>query len=298
MKYSKTRFLMWTDITITINSNKNPLQDIYDGFSIFYSLENEFSRFSDKSDLSLLNISKTLELSDRFIEVLNLSYDIYNKTNKYFNPLVNVKNIWYSSDFKKWVFEKTNDDINLDFDKVAIIWNFVTLKNDQNLDLWWIVKGYCVDLVSDFLHGKWYNDFIINAGWDIFLSGNNTYWKTPIVWIDSPFNTAEIFATIEIKDKSVSTSWTYKRKWELDNEKYHHILTPDTNKNNNEIISITLISDKCYVSDSYATACIAMWIEKSLEFLKNENIDWFIIWGDWNIYQTNNMSHYNLAIIN
>jgi thiamine biosynthesis lipoprotein len=63
---------------------------------------------------------------------------------------------------------------------------------------------------------------------------------------------------LEIKDKSISTSGTYKRKWELSNEKYHHILTPETNTNNNEIISITLISDKCFISDSYATACIAM----------------------------------------
>lgn len=297
MKYTKTKFLMWTDISITIISNKNPLQDIYDAFSLFYSLEQEFSRFSKTSDLALLNEEKTLEVSDRFIDVFKKSYDVYNQSNHFFNPLVNIKNIWYSTDFWKWIFEKTNLEVNLDLDKVSVIWNFLTLKENQNLDLGWIVKWYWVDLVSDFLKEKWYSDFIINAWWDIYLYWNNSAWKTPVVWIDSPFNSNELFATLEIKDKSISTSGTYKRKWELENEKYHHILTPETNTNNNEIISITLISDKCFISDSYATACIAMWIEKSLVFLQEKNIDWFLIWSDWNIYQTKNLSSYNIEII-
>lgn len=297
MKYTKTKFLMWTDISITIISNKNPLQDIYDSFALFYSLEQEFSRFSKTSDLVLLNEEKTLEVSDRFIDVFKKSYDVYNQSNHFFNPLVNIKNIWYSTDFWKWVFEKTNLEVNLDLDKVSVIWNFLTLKENQNLDLGGIVKWYWVDLVSDFLKEKWYSDFIINAWWDIYLYWNNSAWKTPVVWIDSPFNSNELFATLEIKNKSISTSGTYKRKWELANEKYHHILTPETNTNNNEIISITLISDKCYISDSYATACIAMGIEKSLVFLQEKNIDWFLIWSDWNIYQTKNLSSYNIEII-
>jgi len=297
MKYTKTKFLMWTDIEISVISNNNPLQDIYDAFSLFYSLEQEFSRFLKTSDLSLLNKEKTLEVSDRFIDVFKKAYDIYNITKHYFNPLVNLKNIWYSQDFWKWIFEKIDEKINLDLDKVSVIWNFLTLKENQNLDLGWIVKWYWVDLVSDFLKSKWYTDFIVNAWGDIYLYWNNSSWKTPVVWIDSPFNNNEIFATLEIKNKSISTSGTYKRKWELSNEKYHHILTPETNTNNNEIISITLVSDNCYISDSYATACIAMWIEKSLVFLQDQNIDWFLIWSDWNIYQTKNLTSYNLEII-
>lgn len=236
-------------------------------------------------------------LNYSYADVFKKSYDVYNQSNHFFNPLVNIKNIWYSTDFWKWIFEKTNLEVNLDLDKVSIIWNFLTLKENQNLDLGGIVKWYWVDLVSDFLKEKWYSDFIINAWWDIYLYWNNSAWKTPVVWIDSPFNSNELFATLEIKNKSISTSGTYKRKWELENEKYHHILTPETNTNNNEIISITLISDKCYISDSYATACIAMGIEKSLVFLQEKNIDWFLIWSDWNIYQTKNLSSYNIEII-
>jgi thiamine biosynthesis lipoprotein len=297
MKYQKSQFLMWTDINITIVSNKNPIKDIYDSFGIFYSLEKEFSRFLEKSDLNILNNSKKLEVSNRFIEVLKLTQKVYLDTEKYFNPLINLRNIWYGTTFKKWIFKKEEIKQNLDLKKILVVWNFVTLTESHNLDLGWIVKGYWVDLVSSFLKEKGYENFIINAWWDIYLSWNNASGNTPVVSIDNPFNEKEIFATLDIKNKSLSTSGIYKRKWNIDWEDFHHILNPEQNNNNNEIISISLIADKCYIADSYATACIAMWIEKSLMFLQKQNIDWIIIWSDWSIYTTKWMSVYNLNII-
>jgi len=288
---------MWKEINIIIISNNNSLQDIYDSFGIFYSLEKEFSRFLEKSDLSLLNISKELEVSDRFIDVLKLTKQVYLDSNKYFNALINLKNIWYSSDFEKWIFKKELLKQDIDFEKISIIWNFVILKENQNLDLGWIVKGYWVDLVSTYLKEKGYKNFIINAWWDIYLSWTNVFWKTPVVAIDNPFNTKDIFSTVEIKNKAISTSGTYKRKWNIDWEDFHHILNPEQNSNNNEIISISIIAERCYIADSYATACIAMWIKKSLIFLQKQNIDWIIIWSDWSIYKTKWMSNYNLNII-
>lgn len=297
MKYSRHQFLMGTDITIDIISNHNPLEDIYNSFWFFYSLEQEFSRFLDTSDLSILNVKKEQEVSNRFIEVFLLSKQIYTVTNWFFNPLINLNILWYSEDFWKWFFNKKWEKHNIDIENISIIWNFMTLKENQNLDLWGIVKWYAVDMVTKYLKKKGYTDFIINAGWDIFLSWKNSSGKTPIVAIDSPFNKKNIFATLEIENKAISTSWTYKRKWNIDNENFHHIITPETNTNNNEIISISLISDSCYVSDSYATACIAMGIEKSLLFLEKEQIDGIIIGSDGNIYQTKWMSTYNLEII-
>ncbi|MEI8253017.1 MAG: FAD:protein FMN transferase [bacterium] len=82
--------------------------------------------------------------------------------------------------------------------------------------------------------------------------------------IDSPFIKDLIFATLELENKAIATSGIYKRKWninlgsEIGNKEYNHIINPISEINNNEIISITLISDNCYLVDAYATACIAM----------------------------------------
>ncbi len=308
METKREKFLMWTEVEIIINSatplaplwrgEKRILKDIEDSFDIFSSMEKEFSRFDKGSDLSQLNILKTLKVSKRFIEILKLSKKMYQKTHWYFNPLINISNIWYSNNFKDNNFEKVDWEQNLDLEQLIVSnslsaegFSPLNLKNSQNLDFGWIVKWYTVDVVKEFLTRKWYTDFLINAGWDMYISKKST------IAIDSPENNGDIFALLDLENVSFSTSGTYKKKWKINWEEFHHILTPQENKNNNEIISISLITWQSYIWDAYATACIAMWLEKSLEFLRKEKIDWVIIWTDEKIYRIWDLQQYNFEII-
>jgi thiamine biosynthesis lipoprotein ApbE len=59
-----------------------------------------------------------------------------------------------------------------------------------------------------------------------------------------------------------------------------------TTENNNEIISITLITETCCVADVYATACIAMGLEKTLEFLRKNHVEGVIMCTNKRIYTT------------
>ena len=286
---------MWTEIEIIINSDNFPeikiLKDIKSAFNIFYDYQNEFSRFDKNSSLSQINKNKSWKVSEIFLEVLELSKEIYKKTNWYFNPLVNIWNIWYSHNFKDYTFIKTNFEENLNLYEIKIVWNNIYLKPNQNFDFWWIVKWLTVDKVWEFLENKNYNDYIINAGWDIFSKSKNC------LAIDSPENNWDIFALVDIENMALCTSWTYKRKWKINWENFHHILNPKKNINNDEIKSISLIAEKTYIWDAYATACIAMWIEKSLVFLKKEKIIWIIIWNDDKIYKMWDLKKYKFEII-
>lgn len=296
MNYKKSFFLMWTNIEIIINSEINIEKEIYEAFWIFYSYELEFSRFLKNSTLSLLNQNKTLEVSSRFLDVFNLCKEIYNITNWFFNPLINLSNIWYSSNFEDNNFSKTSILNNLNMDEIKIEWNFINLLQDQNLDFGWIVKWYCVDIVAEYLLEKWCKDFIINAWWDIYTSWNNN-WKKWIIWIDNPFIPDTLIWSIELENKSISTSWSYKRNWKIKWNNYHHIINPNNYSScENEIISLSLISQKTYITDTYATACFNMWIEKSLKFLERNNIDSLIIWTDSKMYTSKWFNNYNFLI--
>lgn len=295
MNYKKSAFLMGTQIEINICSDKNPLVDIYEAFWLIYSYEIEFSRFLSTSSLSLLNQNKTLEVSDRFLDVLQISKKIYTETAWSFNPLINISNIWYSETFDNNHFIKTVSGDNLDINKIMIKGNNITLLPNQNIDFWWIVKWYCVDKIADFLISKWYRDFIVNAGWDIYISWTNNG-KKWVIWIDNPFIEDQIFASIELENMSISTSGSYKRNWKIENNSYHHIVNPlngwicET-----EIISISLIAPKTYITDTYATACFNMWVKKSLAFLEAHNIDSVIISSDHNVYTSQWMKKYNFT---
>jgi len=301
---TKSKKLMGTEITITIFWWKECIEDIENVFSIFYSLELEFSRFLPDSSLSKLNFKKTLQVSDRFIDILRKSKDIYIETDCYFNPLINLKKIWYSSDFYSNNFRKEDEILqtNLDIDSIEILWNTITLQKWQQLDLWGIVKWFWVDIAKKYLDNKGYINYIIDAGWDIYTSWLNDMWGKILVGIDSPFNKDNILATLEVENKAIATSGSYRRKWRIDlglwkwGQEYNHIINPITHTNNNEIVSITLIDNDCCTIDAYATACIAMWLEKSLSFLKKNNIDCVIVCSNKKIY-TRWTNKYNINYI-
>ncbi|MCX6822849.1 MAG: FAD:protein FMN transferase [candidate division SR1 bacterium] len=289
MQWQQTKHLMGTEVTITIFGDKDVHHDIDKVFQLFQDMETEFSRFQENSSLSKLNEDRTGMVSERFLEVLGLCKTLYTETGGYFNPLINVRQLGYSADFHSHAFKKEDLDleINLDFETVEIVGNQVTLQQGQQLDLGGIVKGYAVDQAKNFLKSIGYTDFIIDAGGDIFCSGLTDTKQKIVVGIDSPFVSGNLFATLQLQDKAIATSGTYRRKRTIDQESFHHIINPLTSDNPSEIISISLIAEHCYFADAYATACIAMGLEKTLAFLKKQSIDGLIMCSDILNHQKN-----------
>ncbi len=74
MLYTDSQFLLGTHIDITIVSSdpKTP-EKIAILFDYFRGFEAEFSRFLPDSSLSQLNQKKTLQVSSRFIDLVQLS---------------------------------------------------------------------------------------------------------------------------------------------------------------------------------------------------------------------------------
>ena len=302
MEITKSKKIMWTEIEIILNDDfKNKIEienDIEECFNIFSSFEKEFSRFDDNSDLSKLNKNRILEVSDNFVKVLKISREVYKITDWYFNPLINISSIWYDKSFEKiplsqdFLQGNKGENNNFNFVEIEIIWNKVIMQENQNLDLWWIVKWFSVDIVKDFLKQKWYKDFIINAWGDIFV------WEVKsTIAINSPFNKKEIFALLDLQNCSISTSWIYKRKWKINWKNFHHILNPKNLENNNEIISISIIWKNCYLTDSLATACIAMWFNKAKDFLKKQNLEAIIILENRDYFLVWDLNKYNFEKI-
>jgi hypothetical protein len=69
-------------------------------------------------------------VSERFVEVLRLCKTLYTETGGYFNPLINVRQLGYSTDFHSHEFKKEDIDlqVNLAFETVKIGDNQVILQ--------------------------------------------------------------------------------------------------------------------------------------------------------------------------
>lgn len=288
---TRSAYIMGTDISITLRSERDSSADIEAGFEIFRSFEREFSRFLPDSALSFLNTSGSIIPSPRFFKIMELSTRIHDETWWIFNPLVDVRRIGYTGKFRDNVFVMTDSGGDTDWKKIALSREKITLGEGQYLDLGGIVKGYSVDEVRDYLFVAWYTDFIINAGGDIYLAGRDIdRWR---VGIDNPKNPSEILATLELENMAIATSGTYKRKWEIEWKKYHHILDPRTMANPSEIMSISIIGSHTWMTDVYATVGLIMWIEWVLSWLESRRLNAIIISNTWEIFTTQWLENYS-----
>lgn len=276
---------LWTICLISIVSNSNTkLRQIVNiAYEIIKNFENDFSRFKNDSMLSRLNETKSLEVSEEFLFLLERSRQVYNISNWYYNPLVNLKTIWYTNSFEKNDFIISQTSENLDFENIKIYWNLVELEGDMNIDFWSIAKWFLVDKITNFLHKKKLSNFLVNFWWDIYASGLNQYAKPWNIWIMSPFNNKENIYNTRLSNKSISTSGTYHRKWEIDSEIYTHIKNPKW-EIDDKLLSVSLIWNKTYKTDAFATAVLSMWQKKWLEFCEKNNLDYVFINSNWDIF--------------
>ena len=91
------------------------------------------------------------------------------------------------------------------------------------------------------------------------------------IGIQKPFsNTGEALITVAASDCSIVTSGNYQRYFEKDGKIYHHII--DTSSGypvNNNLSSVTVISEFSVDGDCLSTACYSLGLNDGLEFVNS-----------------------------
>jgi len=143
-------------------------------------------------------------------------------------------------------------------------------KAGMEIDLGAIAKGYIADVVRDYLHQEKVTDALINLGGNVQTlgAGAEGAWA---IGLKKPFSTPDaLVGVINVKGKSVVTSGIYERYFESEGQRYHHILDPKTGYPlDNELLSVTVISDDSIDGDIYTTLLYGMGVEKSLRYLRD-----------------------------
>ncbi|QDX97349.1 FAD:protein FMN transferase [Pectobacterium carotovorum subsp. carotovorum] len=143
----------------------------------------------------------------------------------------------------------------------------------MEIDLGAIAKGYIADIVRDVLHQHAIQDALINLGGNVLAIGSaltdeQGLWS---VGLQKPFAERDsLLGIIKMKNKSVVTSGIYERFFTVDDHIYHHILDPRTGYPlDNELHSVTVISNDSLDGDIYTTLFYGMGVNAGIHFLQN-----------------------------
>jgi thiamine biosynthesis lipoprotein len=260
--------------------------------TLFKDIDQSMSLWVDNSIISKVNEGEVnVKLDEPFIRVFNASQKISTVTDGAFDitvaPLVKA---WGFS-FKKDLPPPTNmqiDSLNqlVDYQQISIEnEQLVRRKKNVSIDFNAIAQGYSVDAVAEFLESKEIVNYMIEIGGEVRANGINSRNESWNIGIDKPVESGErkLQAVISLKNKSLATSGSYRKFIQRDGKKYSHTIDPKTGYPvTHNLLSASVLADNCTDADGYATACMVLGIEKSLELAQKVGFEVYLIFTNEN----------------
>ena len=172
-------------------------------------------------------------------------------------------------------------------------------KKDMKIDLGGIAKGYAADKIYEYLKEEKLESALINLGGNIYVLGSKENNQPFSIGVQDPTKPrGNSIGNIKVSNKSVVTSGIYERYLEKNNKIYHHMLDPHTGYPfDNNLSSVTIVSDKSIICDALSTTTFGLGVEKGLKLVENlDGVDAIFITKDKKIYLSNNLKNkFNLT---
>ena len=274
-KLSEVGFYLDTVITLTAYTDND--QILKDAMEECGRYEQMLSRTIEGSDVWRINHAdgNPAEVSDDTVAILRCAAEISEKSDGAFDiTIAPASTMW---DFTSGKAELPEAEAlaaaasMVDYSKITVEGNTVTLPKGMMIDLGGIAKGYIADRVKAYLEERGVKHAILSFGGNIVAIGkkpDGTDWKVGIQDIDKP--TGEYMLVAANRGGSTVTSGIYERGFEVDGIRYHHLLNPKTGwPEQNELASVTILSESSMKGDALATAAFILGREKGLELIES-----------------------------
>jgi thiamine biosynthesis lipoprotein len=260
--------------------------------SLLAEFDMSLSTYIENSNISRLNRNEITSTDRYFDEVFNESMRIYTITDGAFDitvgPLIDA---WGFGPGRKLEMSQDVIDSLMQFvgmDKVSLEDGHL-LKQfpETRIDLNAIAQGYSVDIVCDFLEKQKITNYMVEIGGELRTSGLSPRSDAWRVGIDKPFYGnqepgQELQEVVRLSGKALASSGNYRKYYEAEGKKIVHTIDPGTGYTRmSNLLSVTIITDKCITADGLATSCMVLGLEKAKEFiLSQENVDALFIYSD------------------
>jgi thiamine biosynthesis lipoprotein len=246
--------------------------------------------WTETSEVSKVNAAagkKPVAVSAETFEVIERAQDIAKKSGGVFDISVGAfKGMWKfdedmdgtlpdPKDVKKRLALIGYKDIVLDKKKKTV---FLKRKG-MSITLGGIAKGYAVDKGAALLRAAGFNDFMLQAGGDMYVSGKKGA-EPWVVGIRDPRGT-DLFAGMPIENHSFSTSGDYERGFVKENVRYHHILDPRDGQPSHASRSVTIRAKDAFTADAWSKVMFIVGWKAGMDIIKKYKLsDFEVVWVD------------------
>ncbi len=249
--------------------------------SLIKGVNKSTSQYLPTSDISKINAGdSTLLIDHYFKDIFLTSKRIYKETDGFFDPTVGILvNAWGFGPKKTTYFPDSATIKKLlplvGFDKVAIVHGSIHKKHPSiTFDFNAVGKGYLVDVISRYFEQHSIENYMVEIGGEIRARGHNQHNKLWTIAIENPNfdGSRSIAITIQLNNESIASSGNYRKfKTDKNGHRFVHTINPKTGfATASNLLSASVFgSFNCADTDAYATAFMAMGLEKTKVFIHN-----------------------------
>ena len=236
-------------------------------------VDGEFSMFNPQSTVARINGGdSTVERSAMFREIFELAQTVNKETNGAFDihvaPLVNA-----------WGFGFKHDQLPTPQQVDSL------LKIRDQMDFSAIAKGYGCDVVARLLRSHGIENFMVEIGGEVVLSGHNDKGQPWHIGVNKPVENPEdgdLQTVLSITDCAIATSGNYRNFYYKDGQRYAHTIDPRTGYPvQHSLLSATVVAADCATADAYATSFMVLGLDSAQAVLNSHpELKAYLIYSD------------------
>ncbi|MBM9605309.1 FAD:protein FMN transferase [Desulfopila inferna] len=297
--FKESRNSLYTIVTITVATNSEELAKtaIDAAYQELDRLGKLLNFYADNSELSAVNQNAgnaPVIVSPDTLEIIKAAVFAGGQTNGGFDVTIGpVVKLWNFKDKTMPTKDQVTENLadvgfkNIVIDEAA---STVFLKKaGVQIDLGGIIKGFAADKAVEILKRHGIEDGIVAVAGDIATFGTQLNGRPWHIGIQNPRqegNDDALLATVDLRDKGISTSGDYQRFFIADGVRYHHLLNPKTGFPESLCRSVTIIAEKTALTDAFATGIFVMGPDEGMKVLERLGMDGIIVDSKGNVLLT------------
>ena len=260
--------------------------------SILVAFNQSLSTYIPNSEISKFNQNDTIIFESTFFyPVLQMSEEMFVNSKGAYDPTIGpLVNAWGFGPKKKSSLDSALVDSLLQvvgFEQITYDEQMATKPPYTYLDFSASAKGYALDVIAQFLHAQGVDNYMVEIGGEVRCHGQNqnqTVWRIGIERPEMTQNVGNAYATVFVNNRSLATSGNYRNYYKENGKIISHTISPFTGYNvTHNLLSASIFAPNCTLADGYATACMVMGLEESINMIEKLNgIDGFFIYSDEN----------------
>lgn len=242
--------------------------------AVFRMVDGSASAFNRQSLVSRINRGETDVPDSCFKALYVTARKVYDASGHLYDPtvmpLVNAWGFGYKSGSLPTQRQVDSLLAFVGMDKTSIVGGRVRKADPRvQFDFSSIAKGYACDEVGRMLERNGVTNYMVEIGGEIAAKGVNSRGQQWRVSVDMPIDddttvNHQSALVLSIDRGGVATSGNYRKFKEVDGKKVTHILNPLTGHGEqSSLLSATVVAADCATADAWATACMAMGVDKA-----------------------------------